>query len=565
MLKGSGEPLVQAGREDGQVQDERRQPRRRRRRLRRGRHAPVRDVHGRVRAAQALGSARDRRVQPLPEAGVAPDRGVRPGEGGRRRPAPDDPASHHQAGDRRPGADAVQHGHRRDDGVPERAGLQGRRARGSADPGEAAGAVRPPLRRRGLGATGATRVPGEGVVADLRRGVDPGGDGDGGRAGGRQGAWDRRGGARGGRGGRARGGAGAAERRQVPGGARDREVHLQAGADHRLRDQARVGGPCPARAPGRRVGPHRGRSSRAPWIAVVLRDDGRPGGQVRRGERQPVGNRGVIARRHEVPVIAGWRILRGGRGAHDVAVRTDHQVRRHRARQRRLAGVHVLHHRRHQGNPQRQHVRPLGRGWRVRVGGPPRHPDVLGRRRPGERGAHQQRVRVQRIGPFEEALEDGHHRVALADRLLHQRRQPGADVDWARLVHQRGRQPRAGPGQHHRTHRRRERHRQLAGGGALRVAKEHHPRRIEGDRRRHAANGRNPRRRDAQPLQRVGGVLQEIVARRARVQGVEHQIVRLLGRATTPRTVLDGVERQHRHRRIGGRQPFGQSLAHRRP
>ena len=48
------------GREDGQVAAQRHQPGRRRQRLRRRRAPPVRDVHGRLRAAQALGPARHR-------------------------------------------------------------------------------------------------------------------------------------------------------------------------------------------------------------------------------------------------------------------------------------------------------------------------------------------------------------------------------------------------------------------------------------------------------------------------------------------------------------------------
>ena len=71
-------------REDGEVEDERRQPRRRHPRLRRRRDAPVRAVHGRVRAAQAVGSARDRGREPLRQARLAPGRGVGRGEGARR-------------------------------------------------------------------------------------------------------------------------------------------------------------------------------------------------------------------------------------------------------------------------------------------------------------------------------------------------------------------------------------------------------------------------------------------------------------------------------------------------
>ena len=66
-------------REDGQVEAERRQPRRRHPRLRRRRDAPLRDVHGRVRAAQALGPARHRGREPLPQARLALRRGVRRG------------------------------------------------------------------------------------------------------------------------------------------------------------------------------------------------------------------------------------------------------------------------------------------------------------------------------------------------------------------------------------------------------------------------------------------------------------------------------------------------------
>ena len=71
-------------REDGQVEDERRQPRRRHPRLRRRRDAPLRDVHGRVRAAQALGPARHRGGEPLRQARLAPGRGVGPGARARR-------------------------------------------------------------------------------------------------------------------------------------------------------------------------------------------------------------------------------------------------------------------------------------------------------------------------------------------------------------------------------------------------------------------------------------------------------------------------------------------------
>ena len=53
-------------REDGQVDAQRHQSRRRGRPARRGRAAPLRDVHGRVRAAQALGSARHRGLRALP-------------------------------------------------------------------------------------------------------------------------------------------------------------------------------------------------------------------------------------------------------------------------------------------------------------------------------------------------------------------------------------------------------------------------------------------------------------------------------------------------------------------
>ena len=47
-------------------------------------HAPLRDVHGRVRAAQALGPARHRGREPLRQARLAPGRGVGRGQGARR-------------------------------------------------------------------------------------------------------------------------------------------------------------------------------------------------------------------------------------------------------------------------------------------------------------------------------------------------------------------------------------------------------------------------------------------------------------------------------------------------
>ena len=66
VLKATGETLTSHRREDGEVEAERRQPRRRHPRLRRRRDAPLRDVHGRVRAAEALGPARHRGRAPLP-------------------------------------------------------------------------------------------------------------------------------------------------------------------------------------------------------------------------------------------------------------------------------------------------------------------------------------------------------------------------------------------------------------------------------------------------------------------------------------------------------------------
>ncbi len=111
----------QQRREDGQVQAERRQPRRRRPRLRRRRHAPVRVVHGRVRAAQALGPARHRGGEPVPEARLAAVRRVGRRARARRRPARADAPQDHQARHQRPRADGLQHRHRRPDGVPERA------------------------------------------------------------------------------------------------------------------------------------------------------------------------------------------------------------------------------------------------------------------------------------------------------------------------------------------------------------------------------------------------------------------------------------------------------------
>ena len=177
-------------REDGQEQDERRQPRRRHPRLRRRRHAPVRDVHGRVRAAQALGPARHRGGEPLHQARLAAGRGVRCGEGARghrrsaREPAPQDDQARH----RRPRADAVQHRRRRDDGVRQRADRQGRRARRPGHAGQARRPLRAPPRRRGVGAPGREGLPARGDVAGPRRGADAGRDGHAGRAGRRQGA-----------------------------------------------------------------------------------------------------------------------------------------------------------------------------------------------------------------------------------------------------------------------------------------------------------------------------------------------------------------------------------------
>ena len=105
-------------------------------RVRRRRAAPLRDVHGRVRAAQALGPARHRGREPLPEARVAPGRGVRRGEGARGRPAPAPAPQDHQARDRGSRAHAVQHRDRRADGVRERAAAKGaRRARTCVDAG----------------------------------------------------------------------------------------------------------------------------------------------------------------------------------------------------------------------------------------------------------------------------------------------------------------------------------------------------------------------------------------------------------------------------------------------